>query len=173
MPVLPIFRTVRRVGIVCLLIGGSRLSAGLVAPAFADDAAAKTTVEQRVVRLHLRGVRALGDHIATDRQFASGLDDVAGKLGEFPFSRFALVSNEEVEVPLYRKRTVPFLGNQLLTVRPVYAKHGVVSLWLSWRDEKGGKVLDTRVHLVPGEQMVAGTDSDRTRHGAILVISAR
>jgi hypothetical protein len=170
---LPISRTVRRGAIVCFFAGLARLSTGVVAPAFAEGAVSKTSVEQGVVKLHLRGVRALGDHLAADRQFSAGLNDVAKKLGEFPFSRFALVSNEEVEVPLYRKRTVPFLGNQLLTVRPVNAKHGVVSLWLSWRDERGGKVLDTRVHLVPGEQMVAGTDSDRTRHGAILVISAR
>lgn len=167
---------VRGVRLSCFFLGGLLLVAGMSsggfgAKAFADNGASPEG--QRLVRVHLRGVRAVRAKGGAVQSFSEGLQDIAQKLGELPFAQFTLLTNEEFQVPLHRKQSFPFGRNHTVTVRPIDAAEGAIILWLSWRDERGGKVLDTRVRLAEGEQMVAGTNSHVNLGGTILVVGAR
>lgn len=157
------------------LMGVFLLAAGVAGGSMMREALAETGgggPAHRGVRVHLRGVRAVGAKGDAGGLYSEGLQDVAQKLSELPFARFTLTTNQEFSVPMHRKQSFPFGRHHSVTIRPIDEHEGVVSLWISWRDERGGKILDTRIRLAPGEQMVAGTDSDATG-GTILVVSAR
>lgn len=131
------------------------------------------TQDLDIVRLHLRGIRALGESGSQETFIAEGLGDIANKLRSLPFSRFSLLSNDEVAMPVHRKRSFPVAVNQSVTVRPLEIVGDVVSLWVSWRDGRGNKVIDTRIAIRRGDEMIAGTEMDNSEEGTVLVISAR
>ena len=148
---------------ICLLIGcGFCLGAAVAEPE-----------EDEIIRLHLRGVRALLDVENQEQYLAEELQDLAEKLQSLPFNHFSILSNDEVAIPVHRKRTFKFGRNQSVTVRPLESWNDVVCLWISWRDERGDKVLDTRISIKRGDKMIAGTDSGGAHEGTVLVVSAR
>ncbi len=126
-----------------------------------------------IIRLHLWGVRALAEEKNQEEYLGDGLQHLAAKLRSLPFTHFSILSNDEVAIPVYRKRTFQFARNQSVTLRPLEFRNDMVCLWISWRDERGDKVLDTRVYIKRGDEMIAGTDSERAHEGTVLVISAR
>ncbi len=152
-----------RLTFICLLIGcGFCLASALAEPK-----------QEEIIRLHLWGVRALAGEKNQEEYLAEGLQHLAEKLRSLPFTHFSILSNDEVAIPVYRKRTFQFARNQSVTVRPLELRNDMVCLWISWRDERGDKVLDTRIYIKRGDEMIAGTDSGRAQEGTVLVISAR
>jgi len=128
---------------------------------------------EKIIRLHLRGVQALVDGRNEEPYFAEGLQDISEKLRSLPFNHFSILSNDEIAIPVHRKRTFKFGRNQSVTIRPLESGNDVVCLWISWRDEREDKVLDTRIAIKRGDKIIAGTDSGEAHEGMVLIISAR
>lgn len=137
MTVCGVWSGLRRISGLILLVGGALGGLG-ENEAFAEGGGSGAS--QRLVRVHLRGVRAVGAKGDSTGQFSEGLQDVSVKLAELPFARFALVTNQEFTVPLHRKQSFLFGRNHSVTIRPIDERDGALSLWISWRDERGGKI---------------------------------
>ena len=115
---------------------------------------------------------------ASGQAIDEGLDDISSKLKNLRYKHFKLVCNQQVEVPLMKKRTVYLAEGNSLTVRPLYIDEDKVGLWLRWLDGAGMRVLDTRVHLHDGESVITGTDGlpepeSNAETGMVLAIEVR
>ena len=103
----------------------------------------------------------------------SRLDDIRGKLGQINFQKYRLLAEDELSVRIKRKHSMVLKDHTVLTVRPLYIDDEKVGMWLKWTDASGEQVLlDTRMHFVAGDSMIAGTDSAGDC-GIILSIKAQ
>ena len=127
------------------------------------------TVSQ--VEVNVRVVKAENDidDGYTSPRLDVRLDDIRAKLEQLPFRHFSYLSSERVIIPIKRKQIVTFASGQTLALRPVYCEQEKIGLWLRWSEKNGDEILDTRLHVNPGESMLAGTDSSPTT-GLILAI---
>ena len=99
----------------------------------------------------------------------ASLADISSKLLKLPYHSFKLAQEQSVAIGLRRKKPVGITGAHQVFIRPLAIENEDVCLWISWRGEDGDKVLDTRIHLSPGESFVAGTDSTHNS-GTIIAI---
>lgn len=110
---------------------------------------------------------------STEIEIDSRLDDIRGKLGQINYLKYRLLAEDQLSVRIKRKHSMVLKDHTLLTVRPLYVEDEKVGMWLKWTDESGEQVLlDTRMHFVAGDSMIAGTDSAGDC-GIILSIKAQ
>lgn len=107
-------------------------------------------------------------HIALDQR----ISDLRSKLRKLSYTSYRLLSSEQRVVPMTRRAVIPVGSGDNLTVRPLSSDGDKVSMWLKWEDRSGQTVLDTRMHFVPGESFVTGTDQSQ-ESGVILAIDVK
>ena len=137
----------------------------------AEDQPSQVIVDVRTVRAENR---LNGADEQANPSIDSHLQDLRDKLERLPFRQFRIVGSERVKLPLKRKGTLVLVGGQTLTIRPLYMENEKVGLWFKWLDSQGTQILDTRMHVVPGESFLAGTDitdnESSSDNGVILAI---
>jgi len=142
-------------------------------PAFADETPVS---ESNQVRVFVRTIQAsdpldanaVADHsVAVDQN----LSDLRVKLSSLPFKSFRLISSKEEDLCLRRKETMHLPNGQSLAFRPMYMDEQRVGLWLSWKDESGSDILNTRIHFNTADSVLTGTDASPDT-GLILAIKA-
>ncbi len=121
------------------------------------------------VEVKVRVVKADNEENHAGRAVDARLGDLQSKLERLPFHRFSVLSTESLVIPIKRKQTMTLASGQTLTLRPVYCEQEKIGLWLRWAEKNGDEILDTRLHVNPGESMIAGTDSSPSS-GLILAI---
>ncbi|MCB0309941.1 MAG: hypothetical protein KDD42_01820 [Bdellovibrionales bacterium] len=115
----------------------------------------KREKEDVVVRVRaLRGTHEGRHGLVVDERAR----DLEQQLNQLQFNKFKLVAAQRKVISLKGKETIPLTDGQSLTVRPMYLEPHKVGLRLKWVDRAGACILDTRMHLTPGESMLTGTD---------------
>jgi len=140
-----------------------------LASLFGDSA----TAEERYsdVLVSVRAVRAedpVRDKEEVHPHIQDELSDISKKLEKLPYKRFLLMSKERFSVPLMKKHQIQLAGHRL-TVRPMAVEQKKVALFLYWQDNSGSDVLKSKLYLMPGESMLAGTDHS-SDSGIIMAI---
>ena len=107
-------------------------------------------------------------HIALDQR----ITDLRSKLKRLSYTSYRLLSSMQRDVAMTRRTVIPLGAGDLLTVRPLYIEGEKVAMWLRWEDRSGQIFLDTRMHLIPGESFVTGTDQTQDS-GLILAIDVK
>jgi hypothetical protein len=132
-----------------------------------------------LVRIFVRAIHAqshLGletvlPHDVMPTKIDPGLKDLQSRLIPLPFSSFRLLSSVTEEINLRKKALVHLPLGQTLAFRPMSSDSNKVSLWLSWKDMKGGEILGTKIQISPKETILTGTDGNEDE-GYILAIRA-
>lgn len=123
------------------------------------------------VLVSVRAVRAeepVDEKEEVHPQIQEELGDISKKLEKLPYKRFLLMSKERFSVPLLKKHQVQLAGHRV-TVRPMAVEQKKVALFLYWQDDRGSDVLKSKLYLMPGESMLAGTDHNADS-GIIMAI---
>lgn len=129
------------------------------------------------VHLRIRAVHALG---FVEGQELAGrgkilvdtrLRDLDRELHSFPFRIYQLLDDVSVPVSPRRKEEIRLVTGQSLKLRLLSVNASGILLWLRWQDKEGSLLLDTRVHLSYGENVLAGAENLNSS-GAVLAISA-
>lgn len=133
--------------------------------------------ESKAVALEIRAIKALGmleeeslkarDRIIVDTR----LSDLDTEFHAFPFQMYQFLDQQDVRVSMRRKQEVHLVTGQLLKLRLLSAASNGILLWLRWQAKSGELLLDTRVHLDFGDNVIAGAESVN-RTGLILAIRA-
>lgn len=119
----------------------------------AEDA--KVLVKVRAVRATTKDVSRKSNRVVVDKR----IKDLGGKLKSLAFNHYRMVASHEETIQVRRKRTMPICEGHSLTLRPISADPELVVMWLKWLDPSGVELLDTRLHITPGQSMLAGTES--------------
>ena len=112
-----------------------------------------------------------GEADQTPPSIDADLSDLRSKLENLPFSAYRLISSREEQISLMKRDVIHLPNGQSLAFRPVYMEGRRVGLWLSWRDNSGADILDTRIHFDTDESVLTGTDATNDS-GLILAIKA-
>lgn len=115
---------------------------------------------------------AIHDGAASDVECDERIADLRGKLAKLHFRKFKLISDENVVVPVTRKQAIGLNGGETLIVRPLYVEKERIGMYLDWQDKQGKSILNTRMHFVPGESVLTGTDHS-SNSGVILAIDVK
>jgi len=112
-------------------------------------------------------------HAATDGsiRLEGNISDLEPKLSQLPFSTFQLLSAKDETIALKTRDSLQLPNGHSLTFRPMYMDEKKVGLWLHWRDQNGGEILNTRVHFDASDSVLTGTDCAHDK-GLILAIKA-
>lgn len=86
------------------------------------------------------------------------IEDLRGKLSTLPYHNYRLLNTYERNIELHSKSELDLGGGQKLYLKPLSKKGEKVCLWLSWKDEQGAEIIDTRMHLSAGQSMITGTE---------------
>ncbi len=110
---------------------------------------------------------------STDRpiRLEGNIRDLGPKLSQLPFDTFQLLSTKEETIALKTRDSLQLPNGHSLTFRPMYMDAKKVGLWLHWRDQDGGEILNTRVHFDSADSVLTGTDCAHEK-GLILAIKA-
>lgn len=130
---------------------------------------AEPAADVRELKLKIRIIKASKDEAmaipaSTDGaavpalQISEDLRDLTPQLESLGFQNFHLVDQRLITVPARKKQKIALAEGDTLSIRPVALTDGRVCLWLKWRDRTGMELLDTRVWVTPGENMVTGSD---------------
>ena len=169
---------VKQIGLSFLFLGVCGLSS---CPVGADeiDSTANKVLNTRLVQVHVRAVRGQNDpngHGYCDDR----LSDIKDKLKRLHYQNFRLVADEDRSIALNRRTTINITPQSTLTLRPLYMEDGKIGMWIKWRDSEESSLLDTRVHLVPGQSMLIGAedeanlkDASAATGGIILAIEVK
>jgi hypothetical protein len=143
---------------------------------FAENAALNENMHQEV----LIKVRAIE---ATHRSETDSVDpesiadsnprlaDISKNLAHLEFSKFKLISEQEVKVQMMAKEVLTLGGGQSLTVRPLYVSSGRVGMWIHWAD-RDATLLDTRMHFACNDKVITGAESDTEGASAMILAVA-
>lgn len=126
------------------------------------------------VLVNVRAIRASNpvNRTAAEQTIDARLSDIQSKLKSFEYSRFRMISNQKLQVPLKKRESVNLTEKTTLHVRPLYLEEGRVGMWIKWIDSNSDDVLlDTRMHFNAQESMVTGTNCKNDK-ALILAISA-
>jgi hypothetical protein len=74
------------------------------------------------------------------------------------FRRFYLLEDEKAEIELLKKKQLQFKNGNKLCVRALYNSREQIGLWIKWSGTDGGEILDTRMHLIPNQAILAGSE---------------
>ena len=107
--------------------------------------------------------------VAPSQRVDRRLSDLSPKLQKLPFRDFNMLSSEELLIPVLKRQSISLSSGQTLVVRPLYVEERKVGLWIHWQDASGAELLDTRMHITPGESVIAGTDNSPSS-GVVLAI---
>lgn len=125
-----------------------------------------------VVSLEVRTIKAAnverqrpGTFLVDER-----LADLRQKLQQLPFNSFELLEKHNLTAPVKRRSELQLSRGNRLTVRPLYHDGEKVGMWLKWRDGRGEVVLDTRMHFMSDEAMLAGTEDLASNGGIVLAV---
>lgn len=123
------------------------------------------------VTVHVRMLKASDVVNETERplQIDKQLEDLRPRLERLHYSTFKLVGAQNRQINVNRKATLNLNDGHALVVRLIYIQKEKAGLWINWKDENGATILDTRLHLRPGEIILTGTDSN-AESGLLLAI---
>lgn len=148
-------------------------SAGAANQAVAENQNLKTRPESTSsgVTVHVRMLRASDPVNGTEQplQIDKQLEDLRPRLDRLHYHTFKLVGAQNRLINVNRKVTLNLSDGHSLVVRPIYIQKEKAGLWINWKDEDGASILDTRLHLRPGEIILTGTDSNADS-GLLLAI---
>jgi hypothetical protein len=99
------------------------------------------------------------------------LADISKNLAHLEFSKFKLISEQEVKVQMMSKEVLTLGGGHSLTVRPLYVSSGRVGMWIHWAD-KDATLLDTRMHFACSDKVITGAESDMEGASAMILAVA-
>lgn len=156
------------------LLGCAACLGMLSAVALADNSCQGAKIKLVVRTIHASGSRATGAPTSSDAANISvenSLSDLRPKLALLPFASFRLISQKEEEISVKRKESIQLPNGQSLAFRPMYMDKERVGMWLSWKDNDGSDILNTRIHFGADESVLTGTDY-RDNEGRILAIRA-
>lgn len=103
-------------------------------------------------------------------QFDSNLKSVSSKLLSLPFRSYSLLKKQDVDLPINEKQEL-YIHDNKIQMRQLGAEKNKFCIWLRWDDESGMNLIDTRLHLRPGETMILGSDAT-SDSGVILALTA-
>ena len=90
------------------------------------------------------------------------LSDVGSQLQALPFKQFRLIGSKERSVPLGEEAVFNVVAaneeSHSIHIVPEEVKHGKVGLSLNWFGPTGENMLDTKVAITNGQNMVFGAD---------------
>lgn len=127
------------------------------------------------VYLKVRCIRALGlldESSLSQREnviIDTRLRDLDRELHALPFQMYQLLDQKVFPVSTKRKQDIRLVNGQLLHVRLLSKDKDEMALWLRWQDRSGIVVLDTRLKMNYGHNILAGTESVN-RSGAVLAL---
>ncbi len=135
--------------------------------------------DSHMITLSVRTIQASTPHTAEETQSAAdrsirlegNIRDLEPKLLQLPFSTFQLLSAKQETIALKTRDSLQLPNGHSLTFRPMYMDAKKVGLWLHWRDQDGGDILNTRVHFDAADSVLTGTDCAHDK-GLILAIKA-
>jgi hypothetical protein len=148
--------------------------------AFCTDARSEgETADPHLITLSVRTIQASDRRAVEQPQVSSvrpirlegNIRDLESKLSQLPFDSFQLLSTKEETIPLKIRDSLQLPNGHSLTFRPMYIDTKKVGLWLHWRDQDGGEILNTRVHFDATDSVLTGTDCAQDK-GLILAIKA-
>jgi hypothetical protein len=127
------------------------------------------------VKIEVRTVRADGPESTQTAgssrsvKLQGAIEDLADELMVLDFSQFRMVDLQSLIIPAGKRVTIDLSEGQKLTLRPVSVTEEKVCLWLHWVDRSGEELLETRLRLVRGKNVLAGTEHSPER-GLILAL---
>ncbi len=135
--------------------------------------------DAHMITLSVRTIQASTPRVAEETPAAvarpihieGNIRDLEPKLSQLPFDTFQLLSTKEETIALRTRNSLQLPNGHSLTFRPMYIDAKKVGLWLHWRDQEGGEILNTRVHFDAADSVLTGTDCAHDK-GLILAIKA-
>ncbi len=147
---------------------------------FAEARSDEIHPESQMVTLSVRTIQASARRVsdisqgAADRKvrLEGNIGDLKPKLLQLPFDTFQLLATKEENIALMSRDSMQLPNGHTLTFRPIYIDTKRLSIWLHWRDDVGGEILNTRVHFDASDAVLTGTDYAHDR-GLILAIKPK
>ncbi len=146
--------------------------------AVAQSSLAQSFDEQSSLIIRVRTLEASLPFSADPRRatsrpaVADGIRDLAQRLNEFHFKRFALLASHSKESQYGQTQELDLGDGHKLTYKPTIRGKDRVCLWLQWRDGSGMEVLNTRMNFKAGESVLTGVDKTE-RSGLVLAIDVQ
>ena len=125
-----------------LLCSGSRF-------AFAEDDRG-VLVQVRVIK----GSQPIESGSLRKFEYDKRLEDLRPELTRLHYGSFSLLAAQKKVVRLAHRETIPLTDGETLTVRPHYMDAAKIGMWLRWVEKSGAPVLDTRLHLDSGKNIL-------------------
>lgn len=146
---------------------------------FAETRSEESHTDSHMITLSIRTIQASEPRLFETLQASAGqqihlegnIRDLERKLAQLPFNTFQLIDSKEETIALKTRDSLQLPNGQSLTFRPMYIDTKKVGLWLHWRNQEGGEILNTRVHFDTDDSVVTGTDCAHDK-GVILAIKA-
>ena len=107
-----------------------------------------------------------------ERSVDPALQDLRAKLAGLHYKRFRLIDREEKRVLADEGQRVQLRDGHLLRFRAEESDAERVGLWLKWDDGAGEELLNSMMHLSPGETMLTGVEEEGDQ-GLVIAISVR
>ncbi len=98
------------------------------------------------------------------------LRDLREKLSRLHYKKFRLLEREEKRVVADEAQRMQLVDGHLLRFRAEESETNRVGLWLKWDDGAGDELLNTMMHLTPGESMLTGVEEEGDQ-GLVIAIS--
>ena len=100
-------------------------------------------------------------------EYDKRLEDLRPELARLRYGSFSLLASQKKVVRLSRRETIPLADGETLTIRPHYSDTQRVGMWLKWTEKNGASVLDTRLHLDCGKNILVEESRDAPVETAI------
>lgn len=130
------------------------------------------------ILLNVRAIRGVGlvDENELEKRKNVLIDvrlrDLEQELRSLPFRIYQLLDSSEHQIVLKKKQEYHLITGHVLDVRLLSFSEEGVWIWVKWTDKKGGMLLDTRMHLVNGQPLLAGAEN-LDKSGTVLAIVAK
>ena len=158
------------IGVMVLLCLGAGSAAAQTSQPASHNAAKSPSI-------HIRCIHALG--LLDDESLAkrekimvdTRLRDIDRELHALPFEVYQQLDEATLPVSLKKKQDMKLVTGQMLKLRLIAETPTGLVLWLRWQDRGGTLLLDTKINLEYGNNVIAGAESVN-KSGAILVLEA-
>jgi hypothetical protein len=145
--------------------------AAILALLLVGGAINKSVADQKSgITLRVRTIKAVSGGNESPALVSKELSDISRQLAALPYTKFSLLSSNEVDVPVKKRGWLKLKNGDGLVFRMLYRENGKAGISLAWHDSNGSEILNTKLHFECHNPIVTGTNSGE-RDGVVLAIN--